>query len=258
MYTDVVLSIAGSDSGGGAGIQADLRTFMSIKVHGCSAITCITAQNSKGVNAVEAIHSNIINSQIDAVFSDFSIKALKTGMLLNNEIILNTSKKLNYYSIPKIIDPVMVSRTGARLIEEDAIDSYKKFLFPQADLITPNIFEASLLSGITIENEQDIENAGLELLKLGPNAVLIKGGGISQFKGKDFYINKNGFNKWCISDCIKTNNTHGSGCTLSAAICSYVGLGFNLLESINKAKIFVSKSLAKSYKIGSGPGPLGH
>ena len=151
MYTDVVLSIAGSDSGGGAGIQADLRTFMSIKVHGCSAITCITAQNSKGVNAVEAIHSNIINSQIDAVFSDFSIKALKTGMLLNNEIILNTSKKLNYYSIPKIIDPVMVSRTGARLIEEDAIDSYKKFLFPQADLITPNIFEASLLSGITIE-----------------------------------------------------------------------------------------------------------
>ncbi len=258
MFANVVLSIAGSDSGGGAGIQADLRTFMALKVHGCSAITCVTAQNSLGVNAVEAIKDLIIDSQIEAVFSDFKVKALKTGMLLNENIILKTSKRLSLYSVPKIIDPVMVSRTGAKLIEKDAIEAYRNSLFPQADIITPNIFEASLLTNIDIENKRDIEEAGLKLLELGPKAVLIKGGGIKKYKGKDFYIDKKDSRKWLNSDFIDTTNTHGSGCTLSAAICSYRALGLNLLESIIKAKLFVSKSLAKSYKIGSGPGPLGH
>ncbi len=258
MYTNVVLSIAGSDSGGGAGIQADLRTFMALNLHGCSAITCITAQNSLGVHDVEAINADIIKSQIDAVFSDFKIKSLKTGMLLNENIILNTAEKLSAYSIPKIIDPVMVSRTGATLIEEKAITAYKSCLFPQADLITPNIFEASLLSKINIINKDDIENAGLQLLKLGSTAVLIKGGGIDKFRGKDFYIDKNGYSKWLHSDFINTKNTHGSGCTLSAAICCYRGLGLSIFNSIEKAKLFVNKAIAKSYKIGAGPGPLGH
>ena len=258
MYSKIVLSIGGSDSGGGAGIQADLRTFMSIKVHGCTAITCITAQNSIGVTGVEAVESHILINQIDALFSDFEIQCLKTGMLLNERIIINTATKLKEYSIPKIIDPVMVSRTGAKLMEDSAINAYKKLLFPQAEIVTPNIYEANLLSNVQIKNEEDIENSAQEILKLGPKAVLIKGGGLNSLKGKDFYIDREGKRDWLINKFINTSNTHGSGCTLSAAICSYRALGFELLDSIIKAKIFVEKSLENSYKIGSGPGPLGH
>ena len=258
MYSKIVLSIGGSDSSGGAGIQADLRTFMSIKVHGCTVITCITAQNSMGVTGVEAVESNILINQIDALFSDFDIQSLKTGMLLNERIIINTGTKLQEYSIPKIIDPVMVSRTGAKLIEDSAINAYKKFLFPVAEIVTPNIYEANLLSDVQIKNEEDIETSAQEILKMGPKAVLIKGGGLNSLKGKDFYIDKDGNRDWLINKVINTSNTHGSGCTLSAAICSYVALGFNLIDSIKKAKYFIEKSLEKSYKIGSGPGPLGH
>ncbi len=258
MYSKVVLSIGGSDSGGGAGIQADIRTFMSIKVHGCTAITCITAQNSIEVTSVEAVESKLLINQIDSLFSDFDIRCLKTGMLLNERIIINTAKKLKEYHIPKIIDPVMVSRTGSKLIEDSAINAYKNLLFPQAEIVTPNIFEANLLTEIQIKNEEDIELSAQNILKLGPKAVLIKGGGLNSLKGKDFYIDKTGKKEWLINKFIKTSNTHGSGCTLSAAICSYIALGFNLRESILKAKSFVERSLEKSYRIGSGPGPLGH
>ena len=258
MYSKVALSIGGSDSGGGAGIQADLRTFMSLKVHGCTAITCITAQNSVEVTCVEAVNTNTLINQIDVLFSDLEIKSLKTGMLLNESIIINTAKKLKEFSIPKIIDPVMVSRTGSKLIEDNAINAYKKLLFPQAELVTPNIFEANLLSDIQINNEKDIEIAAKNILKLGPNAVLIKGGGLKNFKGKDFYIDQTGKSNWFSNKFINTSNTHGSGCTLSAAICSYLALGCNLIESINNAKCFIERALEKSYKIGSGPGPLGH
>ena len=258
MYSNCVLTIGGSDSGGGAGIQADLRTFMALKVHGCSAITCVTSQNSLVVNDVEAVKTNIIKSQIDVVFEDFKIRACKTGMLLNEEIIFETSKTLNKYKIPKIIDPVMVARSGATLIEKQAINAYKEILIPQAELITPNIFEASLLSKIDINSKEDIETAGKKLLALGCQSVLIKGGGLNKFKGKDFFTNYEGVSKWIISEPIKTSNSHGSGCTLSAAICSHRALGLNLLEAIERSKIFVCESLEKSYKIGSGPGPLGH
>ena len=258
MYSKVALSIGGSDSGGGAGIQADLRTFMSLKVHGCTAITCITAQNSLEVTCVEAVQVNTLINQIDSLFSDFEIQSLKTGMLLNEDIIINTSRKLKEYSIPKIIDPVMVSRTGSKLIEDTAINAYKKLLFPQAEIVTPNIFEANLLSNIQIKNEVDIEKSAENILRLGPKSVLIKGGGLNNLKGKDFYIDKTGKRNWFINKFVNTSNTHGSGCTLSAAICSYLALGFNLIESINNAKLFIERSLQKSYKIGSGPGPLGH
>jgi len=258
MYSKIVLTIGGSDSGGGAGVQADLRTFMSIKVHGCTAITCITAQNSVEVTDVEAVQSHILINQIEALFSDFDIKCLKTGMLLNEKIIINTATKLKGYSIPKIIDPVMVTRTGAKLIEDSAINAYKTLLFPQADIVTPNIYEANLLSDVQIKNEEDIILSAQNILELGPKAVLIKGGGINSLKGKDFYIDKTGKKDWLINKFVNTSNTHGSGCTLSAAICSYVALGFNYRESIIKAKSFIEKSLEKSYKIGSGPGPLGH
>ena len=258
MYSKIALSIGGSDSGGGAGIQADLRTFMALNVHGCTAITCITAQNSHEVKCVEAVNENTLNSQIDTLFSDFDIKALKTGMLLNERIIINTASKLNTYAISKIIDPVMVSRTGAKLIQDSAISAYKKLLFPLAELLTPNIFEAELLTNLKINNKQDFENAAKKILLLGPKAVLIKGGGLKEMKGKDFFLDKSGKSEWLCNKFINTNNTHGSGCTLSAAICGYRALSFDLIDSIRKAKLFVEKSLENSYQIGNGPGPLGH
>ena len=258
MYSKIALTIGGSDSGGGAGIQADLRTFSSINVHGCTVITCITAQNSIEVTGVEAVQNNILTNQIDSLFSDFDIKCLKTGMLLNERIIINTATKLKKYSIPKIIDPVMVSRTRAKLIEDSGINAYKKLLFPQALIVTPNIYEAYLLSDIKIENNRDMEKAAQKILELGPSSVLIKGGGLNSLKGKDFYLDQQGKKEWLVNKFVNTTNTHGSGCTLSAAICGYVAQGFDLIESITKAKSFLERSLEKSYKIGSGPGPLGH
>jgi len=258
MYSKIALSIAGSDSGGGAGIQADLRTFMALKVHGCSVITCITAQNSIEVKCVEEVEKSTLLSQFDALFSDFSIDALKTGMLLNERIIKNTALELNKYQITKIIDPVMVTRTGSKLLEDNSINAYKKLLLPIADLVTPNIYEANLLSDLEISSEEDIENSARNIISLGAKAVLIKGGGLKDMKGKDFFLDSNGRKEWLYNNFINTKNTHGSGCTLSAAICAYKALGFELLDCIQKAKLFVEKSLENSYKIGAGPGPLGH
>ena len=258
MYSKIALSIGGSDSGGGAGIQADLRTFMALKVHGCSVLTCITAQNSLEVNRVEAVEKDTLISQIDTLFSDFDINALKTGMLLNEGIINETALQLKSYSIPKVIDPVMVTRTGSKLLEDSAINAYKKLLLPIADIVTPNIFEANLLSNLEIKNQEDIELSAKNIIMLGAKAVLIKGGGLKDMKGKDFYLDVNGKGKWFINKFIDTQNTHGSGCTLSAAICGYQALGFDIVDSIKKAKLFIEKSLKKSYQIGSGPGPLGH
>ena len=258
MYSKIALTIGGSDSGGGAGIQADLRTFMALKVHGCSVITCITAQNSVEVKSVEAVENNTLLSQLDALFSDFDIKALKTGMLLNERIIINTAAKLNNYRIARIIDPVMVSRTGSRLLEDSAINAYKALLLPLAEIVTPNIFEAKLLTNLEINNKEDIEQAANNILLLGAKAVLVKGGGLKEMKGKDFFLDINGRREWFFNKVINTNNNHGSGCTLSAAICAYRALGLNLIDSIKKAKLFIEKSLENSYRIGSGPGPLGH
>ena len=258
MYSKIALSIGGSDSGGGAGIQADLRTFMALKVHGCSVITCITAQNSIDVTCVEAVEKKILISQLDTLFSDFGINALKTGMLLNERIIKDTASKLIEYKITKIIDPVMVTRTGSKLLQDSAINAYIKLLLPIADLVTPNIYEANLLSGLEIRSKEDIENCARKIIEMGTKAVLIKGGGLKDMKGKDFFLDLNGRKEWLFNNYINTKNTHGSGCTLSAAICGYKALGFELLEAIQKAKLFVEKSLENSYQIGSGPGPLGH
>ena len=152
----------------------------------------------------------------------------------------------------------MVTRTGSKLLEDSAINAYKKLLLPTADLVTPNIYEANLLSGLEIKSKEDIEDSAKNIIGLGAKAVLIKGGGLKDMKGIDFFIDLNGKKEWLFNNFVNTKNTHGSGCTLSAAICGYKALGFGLLDSIQKAKIFVEKSLENSYKIGSGPGPLGH
>ena len=152
----------------------------------------------------------------------------------------------------------MVTRTGSKLLEDSAINAYKKLLLPIADLVTPNIYEANLLSGLEIMSKEDIENSARKIIGLGAKAVLIIGCGLKDMKGNDFFLDLNGRKEWLFNNFINTKNTHGSGCNLSAAICGYKALGFDLLDSIQKAKLFVEKSLDNSYKIGSGPGPLGH
>ena len=155
-------------------------------------ITCVTAQNSVQVKCVEPLKKDTLTSQIDTLFSDFDIKSLKTGMLLNERIINATALKLKSFSIRKVIDPVMVSRTGSKLLEDSAVNAYKKLLLPIADLVTPNIFEANLLSNLDIKNQVDIEQSAKSIIKLGAKAVLIKGGGLKDMKGRDFYLDVNG------------------------------------------------------------------
>ena len=179
-------------------------------------------------------------------------------MLLNKSIIETTAESLKKHTIPKIIDPVMVSRSGSKLLEDNAIDAYLELLFPQAEVVTPNIYEAKLLTKTEINDEKDVENAGEMIINKGVKSVLIKGGGIKNLRGRDFFINERGNKKWLHNNFINTKNTHGSGCTLSAAICGYRALGLELVESITKSKSFIEKSLLNSYQIGSGPGPLGH
>ena len=258
MYKGIALTIGGSDSGGGAGIQADLKTFMSLEVHGCSAITCITSQNSIEVKRVDSLPPKSITSQIKSVLDDFNISALKTGMLLNRELVETTAECLNKINISILIDPVMVSRTGSILIEKDAIEAYKKLLITEGELITPNIYEASLLSNIEINDAYDIEKAALALLQMGAKAILVKGGGLKNMKGKDYLMDLSGKGVWLSHNSIDTKNTHGSGCTLSAAITAYRARNLNLKESIIQAKIFIEDAITNSYKLGKGPGTLCH
>ena len=164
-------------------------------------------------------------------------------MLLNESIINDTAFKLKSYSIPKIIDPVMVTRTGSKLLEDSAISAYKKLLLPIADVVTPNIFEASLLSNLDIKNKEDIELSAKHIIELGAKAVLIKGGGLKDMQGKDFYFDGNGNRKWFINKFVNTKNTHGSGCTLSSAICGYQALGFDLIESIQRSVSYTHLTL---------------
>ena len=258
MIRGIALTIGGSDSGGCAGIQADLKTFMALKIHGCTAITCVTAQNTYGVNRVDPLPSTSLKEQIITVLNDFDIGALKTGMLLNKSLIETTSECLNSINIPKLIDPVMVSRAGSTLIEKDAVEAYKKLLIPQAELITPNIYEGSLISGLEITNKKEMEKAAEKIINHGVSAVLIKGGGIKNLRGKDYFLTSKNNGQWFVNNTINTQNTNGSGCTLIAAITAFRSSNYNLSDSIKKAKNYVEQGLINSLDIGKGQGPLCH
>jgi hydroxymethylpyrimidine/phosphomethylpyrimidine kinase len=257
MTPAIALTIGGSDSGGGAGIQADLKTFMALQVHGCSALTCVTAQNTTGVTRVDALPPAALSAQIEAVLNDLPVAALKTGMLLNASLIEATAAALAPLSIPRLIDPVMVSRAGAVLLEPDAIDAYG-LLLPLAELLTPNIHEARLLSGLAIEAEADMERAAERLLDLGPAAVLIKGAGLPQLRGRDYLLGREGRGQWLQHTPIDTPHTHGSGCTLGAAITAQRARGLALAEAVTAAKRYVEGGLRASLAIGRGQGPLCH
>ncbi|WP_019504286.1 bifunctional hydroxymethylpyrimidine kinase/phosphomethylpyrimidine kinase [Pleurocapsa sp. PCC 7319] len=258
--TQIALTIAGSDSGGGAGVQADLRTFALHCIHGASAITCVTAQNTVGVTQVQAMDAAVVRSQIEAVGTDFKINSLKTGMLLNRDIIEVVAQQIQKFAFKQlVVDPVMVSRTGVQLIDDDAIASIQNLLLPQALIITPNLYESQILSGLTINTIEDLKQAAVIIQEsFGSTVVLAKGGGLSgNDRGRDVWYD--GTEIRTLSEkVIKTKNTHGTGCTLSAAICANLALGKDLWSAVVAAKKYVTNALEHSLDIGAGNGPIGH
>jgi hydroxymethylpyrimidine/phosphomethylpyrimidine kinase len=256
-HIPIAMTIAGSDSGGGAGIQADLKTFAFHCVHGTSAITCITAQNTCGVTRVDALPIESITAQIQAVVSDMNVQAVKTGMLLNSKIIEAVCTQTPHLK-NLVVDPVMVSRTRAKLIDEAAIATLKNLLIPQAAIVTPNHFEAEILGNCQINTLADMQNAAQEIYKLGAKAILVKGGGMTgELKALDVWFD--GENLEILkTELIDTKNTNGTGCTLSAAIAANLALGKLPLEATILAKNYVTQGLKFNLAIGKGVGSLGH
>ncbi len=258
-FSHTALTIAGSDSGGGAGVQADLKTFAFHRVHGTSAITCITAQNTVGVNQVQAVTPDLVKAQIEAVITDIKVQAVKTGMLFNQEIILTVSEQIKQWKLNQlVVDPVMVSRSGVKLIDDQAIASFKNVLIPQALIVTPNRYEAQILSYLSINSLEDMKQAAQIIHRLGAKFVVLKGGGMKDnLQGIDVWFDGE---NWEIlrTETIKTRNTHGTGCTLSAAITANLALGKEPLQAVKEAKNYVTDALKYALEIGKGTGPVGH
>lgn len=260
--TPAALSIAGSDSSAGAGIQADLKTFSALGVYGATAVTAVTAQNTQAVMAVHYIPANIVSAQIEAVFSDMSVKAVKTGMLGPEEGVLAVAEGLERWArdIPIVVDPVMVSTTGIRLIEKSAEEALVNRLLPMAALVTPNLLEAAaLLNSRPAENESEAKEQAEGLLALGPRAVLIKGGHAQGPDATDLYYDGVRFRAYS-APRLAAKNTHGTGCTLASAIAAFLVKGLPLEEAIAEAKAYLQGAIerAGSLDIGSGAGPLAH
>lgn len=255
----VALTVAGSDSGGGAGIQADLRTFAFHQVHGTSALTCVTAQNTLGVSRVDALPPESVVAQIQAVVTDIGVQAVKTGMLLNGEIIANVAATLAALSLTTVVvDPVMVSRTGAQLIADDAIATLRQTLLPLATIATPNRYEAQILANMEIQTLEAMQTAAQRIHQLGPQAVLVKGGGMAgDLRGVDVWFDGDTLHV-LQTQCVATPHTHGTGCTLSAAIAANLALGRAPLVATQNAKAYVTQALHHALAIGQGQGPVGH
>jgi hydroxymethylpyrimidine/phosphomethylpyrimidine kinase len=255
----VAMTIAGSDSGGGAGIQADLRTFAFHKVHGTSALTCITAQNTLGVDRVDALPPEAVTAQIAAVVQDIGVQAVKTGMLLNQEIIAAVAEQAADMALPNlVVDPVMVSRTGAQLIADEAILVLRECLIPLAAVLTPNRYEAQILSASEINTLEDMQAAAQRIFSLGAKAVLVKGGGMQgASRGVDVWFDGDRL-EVLKTETIDTTNTHGTGCTLSAALAANLALGHDLFTAVKTAKAYVTSALQYPLQLGKGQGPIGH
>ena len=255
----VALTIAGSDSGGGAGIQADLRTFAFHCVHGTSALTCVTAQNTLEVTRVDALPAAAVVAQIQAVVQDIGVQAVKTGMLLNKEIITAVAEQIEALELNNlVVDPVMVSRTNAQLIDEAAVSTLRDKLIPLAAIVTPNRYEAQLLTGLEINTLDDMKVAAERIHKLGAVAVLVKGGGMAgDLRGVDVWFNGEQL-EVLTTATVDTTNTHGTGCTLAAAIAANFALSYEQLTAVRLAKDYVTTALKYALDIGKGQGPVGH
>ncbi len=256
-----VLSIAGSDSGGGAGIQADLKTISALGCYGMTAITALTAQNTQGVRAIHAVPPQMLQDQIDAVVEDIGVHAAKIGMLHAPEIVATVAAAIDRHRLaPVVLDPVMVATSGAVLIGEAAIAELVTRLFPRVALVTPNLDEAALLVGRGLGGEAEMLEAAQRLQAMGARAVLIKGGHLAGDVVSDLLVEADGRVHWLRAGRIDSPNTHGTGCTLSSAIAARLALGDTLVEAVSAAHDFVRAALAAgaSVRTGHGSGPLNH
>ena len=256
-----VLSIAGSDSGGGAGIQADLKTFSALGCYGATAITAVTVQNTLGVSAIHVVPVDIVIGQIKAVMDDIKPAAIKIGMIYSAELATAIALLLkDYPQVPVIFDPVMVSSSGHQLTDHGTVESLKQDLFPLVQLLTPNLNEAALITGMPVETVDDMKKAAASVIDLGCKAVLIKGGHLQGANLYDVYLDDKGTEHIFSSKAIESNNTHGTGCTLSSAIAAFLELGNDMLTAIDKAKMYVHQAIehGKDVQTGKGHGPLNH
>ena len=251
------LTIAGSDSGGGAGIQADLKTFAALGVYGTSALTAITAQNTVGVTGVHDVPVDIVAAQIEAVLTDIGADAVKTGMLSSAPIIETVARELAHFRVDLlVVDPVMVAKSGDRLLREDALDAMRRNLVPLATLVTPNVPEAEALTGLTIESPEDIRAAADRIVGMGARAVVVKGGHLSGPPVDTFYDGHE-FTEFT-TERIETKNTHGTGCSFASAIAAGLANGLVLQEAVSDAKEYVTEAIRQSFPVGQGHGPLNH
>ena len=254
----IALTIAGSDSGGGAGIQADLKTFAAHEVYGLSTTTAVTAQNTLTIESIHVLPSKIVEQQIHSVASDFDIQAIKTGMLVNSEIVEKVGTCITSLNLSNvIIDPVICSTSGVRLLTEDGVKTLMNVLLPTALVVTPNIEEAEILTGRTITSPYDTREAGRQILDMGPESVVITGEAFSEKEIVDVFVSNQeivelrGFQ-------IDSANTHGTGCTFSAAIAACIALGKTPLEAAKRAKKYVENGIRTGLKIGHSKRPLNH
>lgn len=252
-----ILTIAGSDCSGGAGIQADIKTITAHKMYAMSAITALTAQNTRGVYGISETSPEFVGQQLDCIFKDIFPDAVKIGMVSSVEIIEVICNKLEEYNAKNIVvDPVVFSTSRHSLMSQDAMDTLKNKLLPLADVITPNIFEAEGLSGLKIENKEDMLKAAEEISKTMESHILIKGGHLIDSADDLLYFKGNFI--WFNGDRIDNPNNHGTGCTLSSAIACNLGAGLNMEQSIKNAKVYITRALEAGLDLGSGSGPLNH
>ena len=257
MKLKTALSIAGSDSCGGAGIQADIKTMTMNGVYAMSAITALTAQNTTGVSAIQASTPEFLKAQIDAVFEDIRPDAVKIGMIFSSELIRVIAERLDFYqAINVVVDPVMLATSGSKLMRTDAVSALVGELLPRATLVTPNIPEAEVLSGMPVETREDMLSVAKYIGERYGCAVLLKGG--HSINDANDLLYSDGTYRWFYGKRIDNPNTHGTGCTLSSAIASNLAKGYDLAESVKRAKDYISDALAAMLDLGQGSGPMNH
>ena len=256
--TPIALSIAGSDSSGGAGIQADLKTFQRFGVYGASALTLVTAQNTVGVRAIQLLGPELVEQQIAAVVEDLEVGATKTGALGSAELVEAVARSIRRHGLsPLVVDPVMISKHGDALLEKDAVDALKRLLFPLATLVTPNLHEASALLGRPVENEAQMRDAARALCDLGARAVLVKGGHLRGSEAVDLLYDSGEFLRLA-APRVETPHTHGTGCTYAAAITALLARGESMAAAAREAKDFITRAIQSAPGLGHGHGPVNH
>ncbi len=253
----IALTIAGSDSGGGAGIQADLKTFAALGVYGMSVLTAITAQNTRAVTAVFELPTDLVEAQIDAVITDIGADAVKTGMIASSELIRAVAGKVRQHGLGTlVVDPVMVAKSGDRLLREDAVDALRNELLPLATVITPNLPEAEVLVGHSITTLDEMRAAAAEIVRMGARSVVVKGGHRAEEPTDVFFDGQRHVD--LTATRVETTSTHGTGCTLASAIAAHLAHGEDLEAAVRAAKAYISAAIAAAYPIGHGHGPVHH